>query len=164
MTNPTTNSMSSQSFEAGVRQGYYDLRNALIAEMSDLAIRAGEAALKAMHDANDTVARADALRMKGEHSGLNIVRDRLDGEWRHQESPLQFVQAARRSLASNVDWYRQEAGQYALKIIDMDPQSENYAKDHYQAMRAHQYTLVHERCLAKFDALFGPLTASAAGA
>jgi hypothetical protein len=161
----TTNPQSAPdlAFEANVRRAYYDLRNAIIAEKSDLASRAGEAALKVLLDAKDTASRDEALRLKCEHSGLDVVLGRLDGDWRCQESLLKFTQSARRSIASNVDWYYQEAGQYALQIVDLDPESDNYAKGQSQAMRAHLYTLVHQRCLAKFDELFGSLTPPAVG-
>jgi len=152
MTNIT--SEPAANLETKIQRAYTSLRAAILARKHELSQEAGALALKFVLAPTDTASRDQAILLKYEISGLDIALDRIDGEWRCRESLQRFPKAARTTLMSTRDFYKQEAEQYCLRIVDCDPAGTQYAEGHTQAMRSHHAHRAHEYLLAQFVELF----------
>jgi len=146
------------SLEVLVQRAYASLRNCILTRKHELGQRAGALALNALLTPSDDASRQQATTMKYEMLGLDIAMDRLDGEWRHRESPEKFVKAVRSTLVSNRDYYQQDAGQYALRVVDSDPVGATYAEGHTNAMRSYQAYVAHKYLLEQLEECFADVS------
>lgn len=154
----TTTSEQPVSLDVLVQRAYANLRNCILTRKHELGQQAGALALDALLKPDADAARQQAITMKYELLGLDIALDRLDGEWRNRESPEKFVKAVRSTLVSNRAYYQQDAGQYALRVIDSDPAGTTYAEGHTNAMRSYQAYVAHQYLLEHLDECFADVS------
>jgi hypothetical protein len=154
----TTTVDQSPSPEVLVQRAYASLRNCILTRKHELGQQAGALALDALLKPAADAARQQAITMKYELLGLDIALDRLDGEWRHRESPEKFVKAVRSMLVSNRDYYQQDAGQYALRVVDSDPAGASYAEGHTNALRSYRAYVAHQYLLDRLEECFADVS------
>jgi hypothetical protein len=154
----TTTVAQPVSLETLVQRAYANLRNCILTRKDELGQQAGALALDTLlkPDAND--ARQQAITMKYEMHGLDIALERLDGEWRHRESPEKFVKAVSSTLVSNRDYYQQDAQQHALRIVDSDPAGAAFAEGYVNARRSYQAFVAHRYILEKLADCFAEVS------
>jgi hypothetical protein len=154
----TTTATQPVSLEVLVQRAYVSLRNCILNRKQELGQQAGALALDTLLKPDADAARQQAITMKYEMSGLDIALDRLDGEWRNRESPEKFVKAVYSTLVSYRDYCQQDAQQYALRIVDIDPAGAAFAEGYTNARRSYQAYVAHRYILEQLADCFAEVS------